>query len=137
MVSGAPVAIVQPGVLDDAACAAYAPAFAARCDTTGGLGSMAGALVGAQLFDVVVMGVTVARYAIRQFDRPNGVEAYVVAAVGSLPGVDLIQALEPEIVQRCQGADRLKFSTRRRGLIKKMVRQGWVIDSYVLGKKIK
>lgn len=98
---------------------------------------MDAALAGAALFDVVVMGVTVARYAIKEFQRPHGVEAYVIAAAGSLPGVDLIRTLEPHIVQHCQAADRLKFSTRRRGLIKKMIRQGWVIDSYVLGKKIK
>lgn len=137
MVSGAPVASVQPGTLDAAARAAYASAFAARCDTTGGLSSMEAALTGAQLFDVVVMGVTVARYALKQYHRAHGVEAYVVAAAGSLPGVDLIQTIEPEIVQRCQGADRLKLSTRRPGMVKKMMRQGWVIDSYVLGKKIK
>lgn len=137
MVSGTPVASVQPGLLDDAARAAYAPAFAARCDTTGGLGSMEAALTGAHLFDVVVMGATVARYAIKQIQRAHGVEAYIVAAVGNLPGHDLVRTLEPEIVERCKAVDRLKLSTRRPGLVKKMIRQGWVVDSYVLGKKIK
>jgi len=131
------IATIRAGQLDDAARAAYAAAFSARCDTTGGLGTMEAALTGAALFDVVVMGAVVARYAIKQFQRPHGVEAYVMAAAGGLPGVDLIQTLEPHIAQHCQAADRMKFSTRRRGLVKKMLRQGWVIDSYVLGKKIK
>lgn len=131
------LAVIRAGQLDDAARAAYAAAFSARCDTTGGLGTMDAALAGAALFEVVVMGAVVARYAIKEFQRPHGVEAYVMAAAGGLPGVDLIRTMEPHIAQHCQGADRMKFSTRRRGLIKKMMRQGWVIDSYVLGKKIK
>lgn len=131
------LAVIRAGQLDAAARAAYAAAFSARCDTTGGLGTMDAALAGAALFEVVVMGAVVARYAIKEFQRPHGVEAYVMAAAGGLPGVDLIRTLEPTIALHCQAADRMKFATRRRGLVKKMVRQGWVIDSYVLGKKIK
>lgn len=130
-------AIVQPGRLDDAARLAYAKAFDSRRDTTGGLGSMNSCFTDAEMFDVVHDGVTIARYALKTVRRENGVEVFVVAAAGHLAGVDLVAALGPYIEQQCAGADRLTINTRRRGLVKKMMRQGWTLDSFVMRKKIK
>jgi len=131
------LARIVPGLLDDSARAAYARAFDERRDTTGGLGSMDSALEGAMLFDVVVCGATVARYALKQVDRPGGTEVFVVAAAGGAKGVDLIASIEPYILSQCQQADRLTVNTRRRGLVKKLQRQGWTLDSFVMRKKIK
>lgn len=130
------VATIEPGQLDDAALAAYAKAFDARRDTTGGLGDMAACLQRAQLFDVKVGGATVGRYALQQVERAKGVEVFMVAAAGSVPGVDLIEALEPFVVRQCERADRLTINTRRRGLVKKLLSRGWTLDSYVMRKKL-
>ena len=128
--------MVQPGRLDDAARAAYAKAFDARRDTTGGLGGIDSALEDALLFEVVLEGQVVARYALKRMQRAHGVEVFVVAAAGGLPGACMVQTMEPYIAQQCQGADRLTINTRRRGLVKKMLRQGWTLDSYVMRKKL-
>lgn len=124
-------------MLDDAALAAYAVAWSAKCDTTSGLGSMQVALEDAQLFDVVVSGETIARYALKQMDRPNGTEVFIVAAVGGMPGADLTQSVIPAIEQQCAGVDRLTINTRRRGLVKKLQKQGWTVDGVVMRKRLK
>lgn len=127
---------IEPGQLDEAALAAYEPAFDERRDTTGGLGDMRACLDRAQLFDVKLSGDVVARYALHQIERAHGVEVYIVGAVGSLPGVDLVQVITPYIAQQCARADRLTINTRRRGLVKKLERQGWSLDAYVMRKKL-
>lgn len=129
-------AIVRTGQLDDAARAAYAKAFDVRRDTTGGLGGMESALQGAELFEVVLAGQVVARYALKTMHRARGSEVFIVAAAGGLPGVDLVDGMVPYIAQQCQGADRLTINTKRRGLVKKLARQGWTLDSYVMRKKL-
>jgi hypothetical protein len=128
---------IEQGQLDDAARAAYAKAFDARRDTTGGLGDMVACLSKAQLFNVKLGDQVVARYALQQVDRAKGVEVFVVGAAGSVPGVDLVKVVEPFIAQQCVEADRLAINTRRKGLVKKLLRQGWTLDSYVMRKKIR
>jgi hypothetical protein len=128
---------IEPGQLDDAARAAYAKAFDARRDTTGGLGDMVACLSRARLFDVKLGDQVVARYALQQVDRAKGVEVFVVGAAGALPGVDLVAVVEPFIVRQCETADRLAINTRRKGLVKKLLRQGWTLDSYVMRKKLR
>lgn len=131
------LAEIRRGVLDDEARRAYAVAWSAKCDTTGGLGSMEAALKDALLFDVVVAGKTVARYALKTAERPGGIEVFVVAAVGGQPGADLVASITPFIEHQAAGADRLTVNTRRRGLVKKLLAQGWTLDSYVLRKRLK
>jgi hypothetical protein len=128
---------ISPGQLDDAALAAYAKAFDARRDTTGGLGDMVTCLTRAQLFDVKLGDQVVARYALQQVDRAKGVEVFVVGAAGAVPGVDLVEVVEPFIARQCERADRLAINTRRKGLVKKLLRQGWTLDSYVMRKKLR
>jgi hypothetical protein len=125
-------AIVESGHLDDAARAAYAKVFDARRDTSGGLEDMQSTLATARLFDVKVDGQVIARYALEQVNRARGVEVFIVAAAGGLPGVDLVDSLVPYIARQCATADRLTINTRRRGLVKKLLRQGWTLDSYVM-----
>jgi hypothetical protein len=128
--------IVEPGQLDDAARAAYAKAFDARRDTTGGLGDMEACLAAAKLFDVKVGGETVLRYALQQVNWPHGVEVCIVGAAGSLPGVDLVRAFLPYIENQCRTADCLTVQTQRRGVVKKLRAQGWE-TTYIMRKKIK
>jgi hypothetical protein len=128
---------IEPGQLDDAARAAYAKAFDARRDTTGGLGDMVACLSRAQLFDVKLGDQVVARYALQQVDRAKGAEVFIVGAAGSVPGVDLVDLVEPYIARQCATADRLAINTRRKGLVKKLLRQGWTLDSYVMRKKLR
>ena len=130
-------AVIREGVLDDAARAAYATAYRPDRETAGGLGSMDEAMRGAQLFEVVVAGVVVARYALRQDHYENGSEIVIVAAAGGLPGVDLVASLVPTIERQGAIADRMTMRTRRPGLVRKMKKQGWVLDAYCMGKTIK
>lgn len=125
------------GQLDAEARAAYARAFDAKRDTTGGLGDMESCLAGAMLFEVRFGGQVVARYALQQVTRDKGVEVFIVGAAGGLPGVDLVQTITPYIEQQCAEADRLTINTRRRGLVRKLQKQGWTLDSYVMRKKLK
>jgi len=130
-------AVIVPGRLDDAARQAYAVAFGARCDTSGGLGTMEDELTGASLFDVQVAGVTVLRYALRTIQREKGAETFIVAAAGGMPGVDMTATITPFIETQCANVDRLTINTRRPGLVKKLKAQGWSLDSYVMRKKLK
>lgn len=130
-------AVIREGVLDDAARAAYAAAYRPDRETAGGLGSMDEAMRGAQLFEVVVAGVVAARYALRHDHYENGSEIVIVAAAGGLPGVDLVASLVPTIERQGAIADRMTMRTRRPGLVRKMKKQGWVLDAYCMGKKIK
>lgn len=132
----AQVATVTAGQLDDAARAAYAKAFDARRDTTGGLGDMDACLASAQLFEVKLDGRVVARYALEQVNQPKGVEVFIVGAAGNLPGVDLVEALVPYIAQQCAGVDCLTINTRRKGLVRKLEKQGWELSAYVMRKKL-
>lgn len=131
--------VIREGVLDDAARAAYAAAYRPDRQTGGGLGSMDAAMRGAQLFEVVCCGAVVARYALRTVDYANGREIVVVAAAGGLPGVDLVASVLPNIEQQGAGAgaDRLTMRTRRPGLVRKLKKQGWVLDAYCMGKNLK
>ena len=69
--------------------------------------------------------------------QTNGREIVVVAAAGGLPGVDLVECVLPKIEQQGAGADRMTLRTRRLGLVRKLKRQGWVLDACCMGKKIK
>jgi hypothetical protein len=132
------IATIGPGQLDEAARAAYAKAFDARRDTTSGLANMDSCLGRGQLFDVKVDGKIVARYALQFVDCDNGGEVWVTAAAGNLPGVDLVANLAPYIASQAAqaGAKALTINTRRRGLVKKLERDGWTLDAYVMRKKI-
>lgn len=130
-------AVIRPGVLDDAARAAYAAAYTASRDTSGGLGSMADGLDGATLFDVVLNGETVGRYALRMREWANGHELAIVAAAGALPGFDLVATVLPFVEAQGQGAERVTVRTRRRGLVRKLQKQGWSLDAYCMGKSLK
>lgn len=130
------VATVTPGQLDDAARAAYAKAFDARRDTTGGLGDMEVCLAAAKLFEVKLDGRVVARYALEQVNQPKGAEVFIVGAAGNLPGVDLVETLVPYIAQQCAGAACLTINTRRKGLVHKLEKQGWELSAYVMRKKL-
>lgn len=93
-------------------------------------------LAAAQLFEVKLAGAVVARYALQQVAREKGVEVFIVGAAGSLPGVDLVAAITPYITQQCAAADCLTINTRRRGLVRKLEKQGWELSSYVMRKKL-
>jgi len=132
------VATIEPGQLDDAARGAYAKAFDARRDTTGGLGDMEACLRRGTLFDVKVGGETVARYALEFVQCDQGAEVFITAAAGNLPGADLVATLVPYIAEQAAkaGADAVTINTRRRGLVRKLQRAGWTLDAYVMRRKL-
>lgn len=138
MVPDAPplIATIEPGRLDEAALIAYEKAFDERRDTTGGLGDMRACLSRSQLFEVKLGGKVVARYALEQVQADKGVEVWVTALAGNVPGVDLVSALAPYIERQCARADCLTMQTRRRGLVKKLEREGWEMSAYIMRKKL-
>ena len=130
-------ALIRPGVLDAAARAAYAAAYTASRDTSGGLGSMDAGLAGAALFEVVLAGEIVCRYALRIEQYAKGAELVIVAAAGGVRGVDLVASVLPHVETQGPGAERITLRTRRRGLVRKLLKQGWALDAYCMGKRLK
>lgn len=96
---------------------------------------MEACLQDAQLYEVQLGGVTVARYALKQVERARGNEVFIVAAAGNAPGFDLVQSIEPVIAAQCAAVDSMVINTRRKGLVKKLSKQGWTLDAFVMRKK--
>lgn len=126
---------VRRGALDAEALSAFRVAM--RHDTTGGLQSLSEVLAGAEITEVLEGDQVVLRYALRAVARANGSEVFVVAAAGSVPGVDLTQGFLPVIEAQAKGADALTIHTRRPGMVEKLKRAGWHCDGYIMRKKMR
>lgn len=87
-------------------------------------------------FEVLQDGETIAAYNLQLDD--HGV-AWVMAAGGGRPGLDLTATVTPaiEAQARALGAHQLALNTKRRGLIKKMQKQGFALTSATLRKTLK
>ena len=57
-------------------------------------------------------------------------------AAGGAPGVDLTKAIVPVIERQAAGALQVAITTRRRGLVKKLVKQGYVVSGVTLRKRL-
>lgn len=131
---GEKVLNLRPGALDDAARADYARAQ--RFDTSGGLASLDEVLAGAELFDVCDGERVVLRYALRVTERANGRQGEIVAAVGGCPGLRLVDAFLPVIERQLAGVRRVKVTTARPKLAKRLLQHGYQLRGFILDKMV-
>jgi len=101
-------------------------------DTTAGACSLEELCAGAECFLVEHDSRPVGAYALRVY----GKVVWLMAAGGNMRGVDLTAAIVPAIERQAAGAGQVAVTTRRRGLVKKLVRQGYQITGITLRKKI-
>lgn len=92
-------------------------------------------LSGLPLFIARHHGVPVLAYLLRVDETPRGAEGVIVAAAGSLPGVDLTGRVLPFIESQLD-CDWLRIHTARAGLGRKLQKQGYAMREMVYAKKI-
>lgn len=120
----------------EAAAAALAPLM--RLSTNSRNVSIADWLAGAACYEVRADGKPVMHYALDRVRRANGkVDGFIVAALGSCPGVDLTGAVLPVIEQQMADCDTLEIQTKRRGLGKKLAARGFHLGGVILRKNLK
>lgn len=110
-------------------------AAAVKHDATAGSQGAADLAADAFLFKVVTEdGDIVAAYSMRIHQHEKQSVAWVVAAGGRLPGVDLLASLVPVIKGQARecGASQVALITRRQGLIKRMKKQGFAVTGVVM-----
>lgn len=130
---------LRPGVLDRVALDDFAAIKRPKAETTLELQALTEQLAGCQVFDVLMDGALVGRYALKVNRWAFGTEADLRAAVGRLPGVNLTATLLP-IIERAQlraaGINAVKIETRRKVLVGRLLAQGYELCSYTLRKRI-
>ncbi len=106
--------------------------------TQGGLASVADLEADGQLFECEIDGEIVGNYVLRVIRRSNGTELQVVAAAGRAPGVDLSALGMAAIFEQARtiGADAVALHTRRMGLVKKLARAGFMVDGFILRRRV-
>lgn len=83
----------------------------------------------------VTRGFGVVGYFILRIEHfAGGSEGVVLAASGKLSGVDLTADLLPLLEARFKGVRAIRISTARRGLVRKLLRQGYQLTHYTLRK---
>lgn len=107
-------------------------------EVTGG-GSVADLVKGCALFDVIDEGRAVAAFAVRVDAFESGREVSVTAAGGEASSDGATEAIAEWCESQARdriGARVLTCQTRRRGLVRRLERQGYRITGYVLTKEI-
>ena len=103
-----------------------------------GLETMADIVAGSYAFRVTdENGELVGFYALKGEEKPGGVVAWLVAGQGNAKDCDLTRDLLPEIEKQAGGAQYLAIQTTRKGLIKKLLDQGYEVGGTILVKRLK
>lgn len=111
---------------------------ASAFEVTGG-GSVADLVRGCALFDVVdVQGRAVAAFAMRvdQYDAGREVSVTAAGGQGDSGATEAIAAWCERQARERIGARVLTCQTRRRGMVRRLERQGYRVTGYVLTKEI-
>lgn len=91
---------------------------------------------GARLFAVRLEGRAVG-YALLSVDvQQYGAEGVIEAAAGRLPGVDMTADLLPLFEAQFRGVKAIRLQTARRGMVRKLERQGYEKTHYVMRKAV-
>ncbi len=125
---------IRPGEFD-----AEARDALARClkrDTTGGLASVDEVVAGGMLFEIVRGADVVCRYVLRPIEREHGTEVQIVAAAGGAKGLDVTALGMAAILKQAEGAAAVSLHTRSLGLVRKLARQGFTVDGFILRKRL-
>lgn len=110
-----------------------------RTDTTGGTASIGELCAGHPAFELRdSQGRAVGAYVLAIRDHAAARVAWVMAAGGAVPGVDLTGAVLPcvERQARTLGAGQVAITTRRPGLIRKLKKQGYSVTGVTLRKNV-
>lgn len=106
---------------------------AMRFDTTAGACTIEELCAGSECFLLENETGPVGGYALKVV----GPVVWLMAAGGNLRGIDLTSAIVPAIERQAEGSDQVAITTKRRGLVKKLLRQGYQITGITLRKKLK
>lgn len=105
-----------------------------KFDTTAGAVDLPEMLAGAECFEVIGPGGnSIGGYAL----RVSGKTVWLLAAAMTGPGVDFEKQILPLIEQQAEPVGQVAVTTKRRGGIKKLLRQGYEITGYTLRKNLK
>lgn len=107
-----------------------------KTDTAAGSLTVEESCRGAECFLLVGEGGVMGAYALRVVSHDAGRVVWIQAAAGGAPGVDLTKAIVPVIERQAAGALQVAITTRRRGLVKKLVKQGYVVSGVTLRKRL-
>lgn len=109
-----------------------------KTDTTQGAATVEELCAGALAFAVEANGERCAAYAIKVVKHQRESVAWVMAAGGAVPGVDLTATMIPAIEYQARElqADQVAITTRRRGLIHKLNAMGYTVAGITLRKKL-
>lgn len=108
-------------------------------DTTAGAASIRELCQGATCYRVETdQAEVVGAYALRMVRHEAGSVAWIQAGAGTLPAIDLTRSIVPaiEAQARAAGARQLAVTTRRNGLIRKLLRQGFEVSGITLRKNL-
>lgn len=113
-------------------------AYIARALISGGLDDIKRQCEnGAQLFQVEEGGAVVAAFVLRVDRYASRTVGVVVAAGGACDGVDLTESIMPHIERNMfVGVDAVAVHTERRGLVRKLDRQGYRVAEIILEKEV-
>lgn len=118
-------------------CAAAMQDAMSRFDTSGGLLTLAEVLSGSMLCEVRDGDQPVMWFAVKSNQHATSNEAEVVAAAGAAT-FDLTRNVLPWIESAVSGqADALTIYTRRPGMRRKLERQGYRLDAFVMRKTLR
>lgn len=110
---------------------------AQRFDTTAGACTIEELCGGAECFILENDALPLGAYALKVAEHSGGRVVWLMAAGGEVRGVDLTAAIVPAIELQAAGAAQVAITTKRRGLVKKLVRLGYEITGITLRKKLK
>jgi hypothetical protein len=106
-----------------------------RFDTSGGLVTLGELLQGAISCEVLDGETPVAWFAVRSVNHMTANECELLIAAGAA-SVDLTRNVLPYIEAQVSPADALTIYTRRQGLVRKLLAQGYRVDGTVLRKTL-
>lgn len=110
-----------------------------RGDTTAGTATLDDLCQGAAAFELRdSQGRPVGAYVLAMRDHATARVCWVMAAGGAVQGVDLTGQVLPcvERQARTYGAGQVAITTRRKGLIQKLKKQGYTVTGVTLRKTI-
>lgn len=100
--------------------------------------SLADMCDGSECYEVRADGKPVMHYILRRVQHSNGrFDGFIMAAEGRCAGVDLTGTMVPFMERQLADCDYIEVQTKRRGLGRKLARQGYELGGVILRKKLK
>ena len=90
----------------------------------------------AMLYVIKAESYMVAAFVLKVEQKPNGAEGVIVAAGGSMPGVNLMRATLGSIEKLFKGCDSIRVHVTRKGLMRQFARAGYAAREVVFTKAV-